>query len=297
MGQLNILKRLILLIVIIISYHETSYSQKSKIDNVNIDTVSLFIIKQKGGIIDVGRIHEVTEKYLVLTKLNGEKTNIPLKNLKNIEQIDSSFYKYTKDWLPYIDATRYLFTTSAFNLKKGEFYYQNIYLSSNFIHYGITDNFTVGVGTELVSLLSFNQPVIFLNSQYSYKVSPILRLGVGGSIYSSFGYRGKVGFYYGIVTLGKKHQNISASFGRSFLTEDINSQPLIIISGIFQINKRVALISENWIAPSFNYYEVFSYGIRIFGKKISVDIALINNKDISRFIPIGIPYGSFSYKF
>ncbi|MBE9480617.1 MAG: hypothetical protein IMY69_02855 [Bacteroidetes bacterium] len=42
---------------------------------------------------------------------------------------------------------------------------------------------------------------------------------------------------------------------------------------------------------------IFSYGVRFFGERISVDLGFINNKDIIEEIVIGIPYVDFVVKF
>ena len=63
------------------------------------------------------------------------------------------------------------------------------------------------------------------------------------------------------------------------------------------ISRRIALVTENWFIPLDNYYGVFSYGIRFFGEKISVDLAFLNNSDIAEGLAIGIPYLDFVVKF
>jgi hypothetical protein len=61
-----------------------------------------------------------------------------------------------------------------------------------------------------------------------------------------------------------------------------------------------ALITENWlISPPNSQSKVplISYGARFFGKKIAVDFAFVNNKDIAQSIFIGVPYIDFVVKF
>jgi hypothetical protein len=40
-----------------------------------------------------------------------------------------------------------------------------------------------------------------------------------------------------------------------------------------------------------------SYGVRFFGKKLSVDLGFLNNRDLAEALIIGIPYVDFVVKF
>ena len=76
------------------------------------------------------------------------------------------------------------------------------------------------------------------------------------------------------------------------------------------VGRRLALVSENWIVPSsannnnngvhtesYEYHGIYSYGIRFFGKKMAVDLAFLNNKDIAENFIVGIPYLDFVVQF
>ena len=67
-------------------------------------------------------------------------------------EVDASRFVNGKYWFANPHHIRYLFSPSAFNLKKGDGSYQNIYGTLNSVNFGLTDHFTLGAGTELLSL-------------------------------------------------------------------------------------------------------------------------------------------------
>ena len=88
------------------------------------------------------------------------------------------------------------------------------------------------------------------------------------------------------MTVGNENSNASLGVGWGFVGSDWSKKPVITLSGMTRVSGRIALITENWIIPG---YTVFSYGLRFMGEKISIDIGLINSKDIIKIFPIGIP--------
>ena len=65
-----------------------------------------------------------------------------------------------------------------------------------------------------------------------------------------------------------------------------SEKPVITLSGMTRVSGRIALITENWFIPGL--FGIF-LRIRFMGEKISIDIGLINSKDIIKIFPIGIP--------
>lgn len=82
-----------------------------------------------------------------------------------------------------------------------------------------------------------------------------------------------------------------------FINGQFSQIPVITISGMTRISRRTALITENWFIPNNGLFGIYSYGIRFFGEKLSVDLAFLNNKDIARSLFIGIPIVNFVVKF
>jgi len=264
----------------------------------------LSLIKMKGesGITYVGTIIERSDKEITILTDANTKIQIVLSSVQDIRAIPKSQIHNGESWYPNPNDSRYLFAPSAFNLKQGEGYYQNTYLFINTFNYGITDNFSMGLGFEFISTFaslgaSDFDPIYFLTPKYSMQLAENVRVGVGvlyGKISDDIG---GFGVGYGLVTYGNPEHNATLGLGFGFFDGEFSSDPVITISGMTRLSRRISLVTENWFFPADVYRGVISYGIRFFGETMSVDLALINNEDFSEVFPIGIPYVDFVVKF
>jgi len=265
------------------------------------DKISLIKIKGDPGLTYVGTIIEGNDKEIILLTEGKTKVHIPIETIQDIRSIPSSHFHDGEYWFPNPNETRYLYAPSAFNLKKGEGYYQNTYLFINSFNYGFTDNFSFGVGFEFLSTFGsfggdFN-PIFFLTPKYSMQVSENFRVGIGVLFGNVSNLVGGFGVGYGLATYGNPEHNATLGLGFGFFDGDFSTDPVITISGMTRISRRISLVTENWFFPADVYRGILTYGIRFFGESMSVDLALINNSDIATAFPIGIPYIDFVVKF
>lgn len=256
------------------------------------------IIETRDGSVIQGRFMGHTETGIrVATESAGEIT-VPNNQITGIKVVDDDRFKNGQYWFENPNATRYLFSPSAFSLKRGEAYYQNTYLFLNSFNFGVTDNLTIGAGFELISTFS-GDPVFFITPKYSFKLTEKLRAGAG-VLYANgvnSGFSG-LGIGYGILTYGNTDDNVTFGAGYGFVDSELSDRPVFTLSGMKRISRRVGLVSENWLIPTDDYYGIFSYGLRFMGEKITVDFAFLNNPDIaSEVLFIGIPYIDFVIKF
>lgn len=264
--------------------------------------LSLIVMKGESGLRYVGSVIEKNERELTIMTDEGTKITILLSNIQDIRAIPKSLIQDGEYWYPNPNDSRYLFAPSAFNLKKGEGYYQNTYLFINSFNYGITDNFSMGLGFEFFSTFGsldndVFDPIFFLTPKYSMQVSENVRVGVGvlyGKVSDDIG---GFGVGYGLVTYGNPEHNATLGLGFGFFDGDFSSDPVITLSGMTRLSRRISLVTENWFFPADVYRGIISYGIRFFGETMSVDLALINNEEFSEIFPIGIPYVDFVVKF
>jgi hypothetical protein len=70
---------------------------------------------------------------------------------------------------------------------------------------------------------------------------------------------------------------------------------MVMVGGEQRLSHRFAIVSENWIFPEVDN-PLVSLGIRFFGEKLAVDLALINFIGETEIFP-GIPYIDFIYNF
>lgn len=96
------------------------------------------------GSVLVGQLTSQTVKEVVLSNPVTGKMTIAMDQILSVTSQGGRLLAGEYKWLPNPNPTRYLFSPSAFNLKKGEGYYQNVYVDFNLISFGVTDWFSMG---------------------------------------------------------------------------------------------------------------------------------------------------------
>ena len=274
-----------------------SIQAQEKTRDYQFDSTKSYLIKLTDGTNFFGKVLETTSTSVIMQTKSVPRIEIPLAQIKEVDVIQSTNIKNGAYWFPNPHATRYYYSPSAISLKKGEGYYQNTYLFLNSVHYGVTNNISVGGGIEFISTFTGN-PILYVTPKISFKVADQFYAGAGVLLASlpdvDESGRGAAGIGYGIGTYGNAENNVTVGLGYGFIRDEMAKQPVITISGMTRISKKASLVSENWIVPGTAF---FSYGVRFFGEKISVDLALVNNADIAQELPIGIPFVSVAIKF
>ena len=245
-------------------------------------------------------ISETVESITVRTTTFGDLT-IKRADIKELIKIEPSQIKDGKYWFKNPNSTRYLFGPTGRNLKKGKGYYQNVLITTNLAHYGITDWFSIGGGFEGISTFA-GEPIFFIMPKFGFEITERFSVGAGyvyanaaAVIEDGDGFEG-IGLGYGAITYGTDDHHGTFGIGWGQAGGEFTSSPVITFSGFTRIGRRIGLVTENWIIPTDPYYWVFSYGIKIIGERSSFDIALINSRDIATIFPIGLPIW-FSYNF
>ena len=283
--------------------------------------VLMFLFNPNGYTQDVTPVSEYPDSILKVTMMDGSifigeyvsgasgtltlhtvyLGNIQLsrKDILQIDVISSGSLDEKESWFVNPNATRYLFGPSAIPIEKGAGYYQNVYVVLQSFNYGLTKNISIGAGFDVITpFVRDVPPFFFITPKASFQVAEKVHLG-GGLLYANtaaFELSG-FGIGYGIFTYGTVENNITAGLGWGYIEGEITNGPIITVSGMARVSRRLGLVSENWIVPVDGYYGVFSYGLRFMSEKITVDFAFINNPDIFSEIVIGIPYVDFVIKF
>lgn len=211
-------------------------------------------------------------------------------------------------------ATRYFAMNSAMNVKKGEGYYQNSMIALNSFNIGVTDNFSIGGGTELSSLLwtifqgSFLS-TIFITPKVGFQVDDNLHLGAGFVLITAPKFfpgqaidfdtvgRHYFGVLYTNATYGNEKHNATIGMGYGVIRNEFSALPTITFSGMTRITDKMAFVTENWFLPQENFDGFFSYGVRFIGERYDFDIALINNAEFARSSYVGLPWIDLVVKF
>lgn len=272
---------------------------------------------------------------LVLLSTSIGRITIPKTVIKEVNEITENQFTRGQFWFKNPHSTRHIVGPTAFNLQKGEGYYQNLYLFGQSVNYGLTNHFSIGGGTEIASVI-FAQEwpyVYFLTPKIGYQIGPKWHAG-GGILYARLrnlvDEKNNLGIAYGVVTYGSYDNNATLGLGwgmhsnvkfdqntlKTYRDAGISPKPIITLSGMTRITKRIALVTENWIfsmkhenqtwdpqtqrylyTTTERYDGYFSYGMRFMSERNSIDFGFINNKDIAKEVYIGIPYIDFVIKF
>ncbi|NNE26851.1 MAG: hypothetical protein HKN09_08410 [Saprospiraceae bacterium] len=232
------------------------------------------------------------------------RLNIEIERIKKTELIrqtekDKDIKGVTID---YHNSTHHIVGQSAYNLKKGQSYYENIYVFWNTYTTGITDNFSISMGGEIASLLfASNLPVLYIAPKYSMPFKNNTgAFAVGATIFTAPEANfNSFGFITGTVTIGHRNNNFSLSSGIGWSSNDgfDNSIVPISISTMQRLGPKLSFISENWIIFESSGFDdsiaLLSAGLRIHFKKpgSAFNVGLWRPTEDTGNI-IGIPYVS-----
>lgn len=176
-----------------------------------------------------------------------------------------------------LKATRYFFSPNGYGLKKGEGYYQNIWVMFNSFALGLTDYFSVGGGTVPLFLFNGTPTPIWLTAKFSIPVSKDkINLAAGVLAGSVLGESGTgFGIFYGIATIGSRDANISLGAGYAFAGGTISSSPMLNFNGLIRVGPRGYLISENYLFSNGSKSTLLlSFGARSLIGNIGLDYGL-----------------------
>lgn len=232
-------------------------------------------------------ISESSEKIVLSTESLGEVV-ILQKNIKTRRIVQSSQIKDGELWFDNPQSSRYFWAPNGYGLKKGEGYYQNIWVIWNQFAYGITDHFSIGGAAIPLFLFGGAPTPVFLSPKISFPIDKNkFNIGAGALIGTVLG-ESETGFgiVYGVTTFGSPDNNINFGLGYGFAGGEWASSPLINISGMARVSPRWYLLSENHvIIISGDGGGIISGGARWIIKKAALDFGL--------FVPVGTGAGSF----
>jgi hypothetical protein len=260
----------------------------------------------KDGSVVTGKIVSISENEITISSGTMGEVRLKKININTMTQVSSINEKVSGIWFPNPNPSRYLLSNSAIPLEKNSGYYQNTWIFLNSFSYAFTNNLSISGGFEIFSLLAKEEGpyAFYINPKISFKAADNFYAG-GSVLYantfktvSEFGGLGTFNFF---ATYGNNNNNITAALGWGWADGGFSSKPLVTISGMARLSKRIALVSENWLIPGVDndsgYYGIISYGVRFLGEKTSIDLAFINNKEIASEIGIGIPWLDFVVNF
>ncbi len=211
----------------------------------------------------------------------------------SIKEINYERHDNKSDYHYNLQASRYFFGPNAYSLKKGEGYYQNNWVFLNQVSVGLSDRFTLGVGTVPLFIFGYGAPSpVWLTPKFSFPVIPDkLNIAVGGLFGSIWGddFNNSFGIAYGAITLGNRNRNINLSIGYGMADGIWSDNPTITLSGMARLSRKFYLITENYYISDL---VISSFGGRTVWSGVSVDygLAFLIPTEYYYDEPFGIPW-------
>jgi hypothetical protein len=280
-SKIYAMKKVILLLFIFML--ATTFQQVSA---QNETDSALIRIETRDGNEYVGRlVSQDADKVILLTENLGE-ISILTKDIVAQKEILPDQVKDGEIWFPNPQATRYFWAPNGYGLKKGEGYYQNIWVLWNQFAYGITDNFSIGATVIPLFLFGGGPTPVFINPKISFPLEKNkFNLGAGALAGTVLGESDATfGILYGVSTFGTPDNNVSIGLGYGFAGGEWATTPLINFCGMFRLSSRWYFLSENYyIGLGDGGGGIISAGARWIIKKAAVDFGL--------FMPVGADAG------
>lgn len=177
-------------------------------------------------------------------------------------------------------------SSTGIGLRKGEGYYNNIYLVSNTGAYGFTKHFSLGL--SIIPRFAF-----LAIPKLSFQVRKNFSLGLCGVVGRLDG--GPVVAGYGVATFGNRDNNLSVGMGSGVSTEYSLDSPIFFsINGQIRVARKVSLITENYILQG---HILGVSGFRFMNAKAAFNLGVIYPNvigfgPITPFLGFGIPFKS-----
>jgi hypothetical protein len=254
--------------ILILGSYKDSYCQVSDTTTYRVET--------KDGNEYLGKIlFEDPDKITLITKTLGE-IKINKMDILKIEAIRSSQVKNGVLWFDNPQASRYFWMPNGYGVKKGEGYYQNVWIFFNQFTVAPTDNFSIGFGIVPTFLFGASTPA-WVTGKFSIPVVPdkfnigagILAGTVLGEENSGFG------IAYGMTTFGSRDTNLSIGLGYGQTSGDWAKHPTISVSALIRTSNRGYFITENYlIGTGEDPLVLISFGGRRIVKKVGIDFGL-----------------------
>lgn len=253
------------------------------------DSGHVQVLRLHDGSQHIGRIAEVTETDITF-ETSAATIRIPIANIKSVEQIPATRLRGGQYWFPTPQSSRLFFAPTARMLGAGEGYFADHWLFFPSVAFGVTDRVTIGAGMSIFPGTDLGNQLVFLTPKVGLPSPPGLQLAAGALVIRvpEEGPRSFLtGILYGVGSVGRENASLTVGLGYGFVESDIADRPMVMVGADARISRRVALITENWILPGVAE-PIVSYGLRIMGEKLSVDIAFVTWLGEDALFP-GIP--------
>lgn len=274
-------------IVVLVGLSLISESFWSTADAQNGD---VYRIETTDGNIFIGELlGESAESVVLFTESAGELT-IRRESITKMTKVVAARVRNGEYWYENPNATRYFFAPGARGLQKGRGYYQNTWIFLNNVDYGVSNNFSLGVGTVPLFFFGGDTPVWLIPKLSTPALDGRLHLSASAVLGGVAGAGSDIlGIFYGAGTYGNADKNLTLGLGYGYSEGSLSSTPVMNISGMFRASRRGYIITENYFFPGTDANGIISAGYRYATENASVDFGLLRPLEDTGSL-IGIPW-------
>jgi len=186
--------------------------------------------------------------------------------------------------------SRYFFAPSAYNLEEGELYYNSIYFFVHDVQYGLSENFSLGMGTSIIGFPFYLTPkaTFRLNEKTRLAIGDVLILGTWNANF--FG-----NLAYGTLTSGTIENNISLGGGYLYTNDGeltlTSHSPVLNFSALGKMSDHIFFLTENYMSrfkskqyADYNYYNNMTGDFTYYSEDFSQNTFFIYGMMGFRFI-------------
>ncbi len=258
------------------------------------DSNDVQILEMMDGVKLKGRIVGVSDDKIVFKSSLG-LLPIKKKDIKSLRTIEYTKSDYGDLWFRNPNNTRLFFAPTGRMVGGGKGYFSDYYVLFPGIAFGISDIFTIGGGISLIPGIGLDSQIFYFTPKAGLLQSEKLNIAGGLLVINVPGDdNGVVGIAYGVSTFGGEDANFTVGAGYGFADGDLADKPMIMLGFETRTSERLSLVSENWIFPEVDN-PLVSFGIRLFGERMSVDLAMWSVIGANKFFLA--PYVDFVYNF
>lgn len=243
-----------------------------------LDSTRLVKINMNDGAEFIGNV--VSENDSIMQFLTGKygQLSIQKKEIAKVTEIARSSVVKGKIWGENPQSTRYLFMPNGYGLKKGEGYYQNIWVLFNQVSVGVTDYFSVGAGTVPTFLFGTGVMPFWIVPKFSIPVvKDKFNVGVGAFTGTVIGESNSgFGILYGLASVGNRNSNLTIGLGYGYAAGSMAKSPMISLAGMVRVSPKGYLLTENYyIKVDTETMTLISLGGRSMLGKAGLDYGLV----------------------
>lgn len=215
---------------------------------------------------------------LLVKTVGGIEISVPDSHIADVSDapgqiVEGNFYRLDPN------TSRLFFAPTGRRLEAKSGYLADYYVFLPTLAFGVSNMLSLSGGVSL--LPGADSQIFYFAPKLTWEVSQKVGLAAGFLSMSIPNDTNNlhVNLAYSVATYGDALKSITVGAGIPF-GADSNGYAVLLIGGESQVSNSVKLITENWIFAGEVTTAAFSGGVRFFGERLAVDLALITVKDL-----------------